>query len=178
LIEQAYLFVLNASSIKTTLNKRFKFNQHIVSAMSQATDSASFSCSNKPSESKDTKTTFVHAKLRALKQQLNQSGTESGSPHSQSLPVDESQAEPARMTRKRAAHLANLEDIALHKSIEESPKRIGDEISSPGESISQICLCQPDPKIPRPRNGKFNNKKEDLLLVTIASYALAFSLSS
>lgn len=23
-----------------------------------------------------------------------------------------------------------------------------------GESPSQICLCQPDPKVPRPRNGR------------------------
>lgn len=26
--------------------------------------------------------------------------------------------------------------------------------TAPRESVTQFCLCQPDPKIPRPRNGK------------------------
>jgi hypothetical protein len=55
-----------------------------------------------------------------------------------------------RLTRKRAASL-DL-DGAIHP-------RIGDlALNSASTPIAdptreQVCLCQPDPKIPRPRNG-------------------------
>lgn len=41
----------------------------------------------------------------------------------------------------------------------------GSAASSPGE---HVCLCQPEPKIPRPRNGK-----SDVLFVTDGSYQSA-----
>lgn len=61
-------------------------------------------------------------------------------------------AQITNFTRKRAASLnvdrANddprLEDLAL-KSSNGSPTSDSTEV--------QVCLCQPDPKIPRPRNG-------------------------
>lgn len=58
---------------------------------------------------------------------------------------------PMRLTRKRAASLntdaANvppIEDLGLDSA------RLGGPQSAARE---QVCLCQPDPKIPRPRNG-------------------------
>jgi HMG box factor, other len=50
------------------------------------------------------------------------------------------------LTRKRAASL-----MADESTIREtSPATTRDSIS---ETTNQFCLCQPDPKIPRPRNG-------------------------
>jgi hypothetical protein len=59
-----------------------------------------------------------------------------------------------RLTRKRAASLnpdtANdprIGDLALNSASTNGPPT-----SDP--TREQVCLCQPDPKIPRPRNGK------------------------
>lgn len=52
------------------------------------------------------------------------------------------------LTRKRAATLMADES----KIRETSPATTHDSIS---ETTNQFCLCQPDPKIPRPRNGTF-----------------------
>ncbi|KAF4636724.1 hypothetical protein G7Y89_g1349 [Cudoniella acicularis] len=59
----------------------------------------------------------------------------------------------ARMTRKRAASLdldsANhprIEDLALSSASTSIP-------STADATREQVCLCQPDPKIPRPRNA-------------------------
>lgn len=63
------------------------------------------------------------------------------------------QSIPARMTRKRTA------DIAYVVEEEEQPHKLGaasrpeDNPQPSIETIEKICLCQPDPKIPRPRNG-------------------------
>jgi len=57
-----------------------------------------------------------------------------------------SQPASGPLTRKRAATL--MADEA--KSRETSPATTHDSIS---EATNQFCLCQPDPKIPRPRNG-------------------------
>jgi HMG box factor, other len=58
------------------------------------------------------------------------------------------QAATGPLTRKRAATLMANES----KSRETSPATTHDSIS---EASNQFCLCQPDPKIPRPRNGTF-----------------------
>src|ERR1700722_1177600 len=57
---------------------------------------------------------------------------------------------PSRLTRKRAASLSidaanepRLEDLALASAGNLSTVSVGEK----------VCLCQPDPKIPRPRNG-------------------------
>ncbi|KAL2005726.1 hypothetical protein VTN00DRAFT_10219 [Thermoascus crustaceus] len=55
----------------------------------------------------------------------------------------------ASLTRKRVAPLL-MEDVALHcRFSSSSPSRL---IPSK-DSVVQFCLCQPDPKIPRPRNA-------------------------
>lgn len=56
---------------------------------------------------------------------------------------------PARLNRKRAASL----DIIEGNSPAISELSISSPKSDPANSASHVCLCQPDPKIPRPRNG-------------------------
>lgn len=60
---------------------------------------------------------------------------------------------PMRLTRKRAASLSTesandprIEDLGLNSAKFAGPQAAARE---------QVCLCQPDPKIPRPRNGIF-----------------------
>lgn len=56
-----------------------------------------------------------------------------------------------RLMKKRAASLdtnaandPSIASLSLHSASLESPRT---------HSSNQVCLCQPDPKIPRPRNG-------------------------
>ncbi|TVY90076.1 Repressor of filamentous growth, partial [Lachnellula willkommii] len=58
-----------------------------------------------------------------------------------------------RSTRKRAASLdlvgatrTKIGDLALNSASTPTP-------SAPNQTREQVCLCQPDPKIPRPRNA-------------------------
>ena len=75
---------------------------------------------------------------------------------------------PEPTTRTPSAHIEEERSFEDTNSARHSPdpRRRG-SIPSPvhkpalsaidiwqGESPSQICLCQPDPKVPRPRNGK------------------------
>ena len=56
----------------------------------------------------------------------------------------------ARLNRKRAT---SLEIIEGSNSPEISELSITSPKSDPASSESHVCVCQPDPKIPRPRNG-------------------------
>jgi hypothetical protein len=108
--------------------------------------------------------------IQALTQHPTQDQTATSSAE-----IQESQSEPvvneipqaldsssARMTsRKRAVTLAQLED--QEEGIKKSPSKHTREGSggsgssgSSGNSLTHICLCQPDPKIPRPRNGRLH----------------------
>ncbi len=65
-----------------------------------------------------------------------------------------------RLTRKRAASLnidnANeprISDPALSSGSTDGPPSSSSSTREPRE---QVCLCQPDPKIPRPRNGAWS----------------------
>lgn len=59
------------------------------------------------------------------------------------------------LTRKRVASLGT--GISNRDSTEANSPPLGSPKSaSSKESVAQFCLCQPDPKIPRPRNGKFD----------------------
>jgi hypothetical protein len=70
----------------------------------------------------------------------------------------------SRLTRKRAASLntetANLPprigDLALNSANSSGPL-------TPDLTREQVCLCQPDPKIPRPRNGAWPTSLISLL---------------
>ncbi|KAH7061550.1 hypothetical protein B0J12DRAFT_736665 [Macrophomina phaseolina] len=79
---------------------------------------------------------------------------------------------PFRLTRKRAASLADKAD-GRDEQPDGTPEEVGDEATdiaptntthsrmssggasagSAGSAASHVCLCQPDPKIPRPRNA-------------------------
>lgn len=65
-----------------------------------------------------------------------------------------------RSTKKR---LASLEEVANGDETDEAPSPTDDKpppsatsAGSPDFS-NHVCLCLPEPKIPRPRNGKCNN---------------------
>ncbi|OJD35942.1 hmg box protein [Diplodia corticola] len=68
---------------------------------------------------------------------------------------------PFRLTRKRAASLADKGDREEDDVVEDiTPTTTHSRMSSGGASVgsvaspaNHVCLCQPDPKIPRPRNA-------------------------
>lgn len=60
---------------------------------------------------------------------------------------------PARMTRKRTADLAYIVEEQDQTCKAEAFSKPEDHPQPSIETIDKICLCQPDPKIPRPRNG-------------------------
>ncbi|KAF9633821.1 hypothetical protein BFW01_g4715 [Lasiodiplodia theobromae] len=68
---------------------------------------------------------------------------------------------PFRLTRKRAASLADKGDREEADVVDEiTPTTTHSRMSSGGASVgsagspaTHVCLCQPDPKIPRPRNA-------------------------
>lgn len=112
---------------------------------------------------------------RLFVQALTQHPTQDQTATSSSTGIQESRSEPAvneppqaldsssaRMTsRKRAVTLAQLED--QEEGNKKSPSKHTREGSggsgnsgSSGNSLTHICLCQPDPKIPRPRNGRLH----------------------
>lgn len=79
-------------------------------------------------------------------------------------PTSASSLQISTMNRETVAH---NESVSLNFSSKEGISRMTDSISPQDRSISsspsklepslesatQFCLCQPDPKIPRPRNG-------------------------
>jgi len=63
-------------------------------------------------------------------------------------PLTPEESPPSRPTRKRGADIVEEEDkeIDIHEAAHTR--------ASSGDSTAHVCICQPDPKIPRPRNGK------------------------
>lgn len=62
----------------------------------------------------------------------------------------------AASTRQNTQVLTTVESTATgagDRSTSRSPSRL----EAPKEAATQFCLCQPDPKIPRPRNGKYHD---------------------
>lgn len=71
-------------------------------------------------------------------------------------PPSPAQLSPGRiLTRKRAQSLVDELDVDSRSSGDESfvDSRNGQTAPS-GNLPDHVCLCQPEPKIPRPRNGK------------------------
>ena len=66
-----------------------------------------------------------------------------------------------RLTRKPTPSPDSIEEIPRsdHSLSSISPSST---LARSSQSASQVCLCQPDPKIPRPRNGKCPLRSEKL----------------
>lgn len=86
---------------------------------------------------------------------ISPSSSRKGSLRSSNNTEKESAPSPplTRLMKKRAASLdtdaannPSIANLSLHSASFESPRT---------DSNNQVCLCQPDPKIPRPRNGTY-----------------------
>ena len=75
-------------------------------------------------------------------------------------PLTPEESPPFRTTRKRNASTAELED----KELEGANTTPAHSRASSGDSTAHVCICQPDPKIPRPRNGMYFLTPHDSLL--------------
>ena len=64
-------------------------------------------------------------------------------------PLTPEESPPFHNTRKRSAGAVGQDGAASHSS-NTSPAHTR---ANSGESAAHPCICQPDPKIPRPRNG-------------------------
>lgn len=74
---------------------------------------------------------------------------ETTSPSTDSM---EDEEEPPKRVRSSSPTLISRENSRMPSDSKESPA------SLQGESpTSEICLCQPDPKVPRPRNGMLSS---------------------
>lgn len=100
-----------------------------------AAHSANTNISRRPSSNVST---------RSLRRASSPSGGKS------KTPLTPEESPPFRSARKRNASIVEEEDKELESS-ETSPVHTR---ASSGDSAAQVCICQPDPKIPRPRNGK------------------------
>lgn len=64
----------------------------------------------------------------------------------------EDEEEPPKRARSSSPTLISRENSQMPSDSKESPA------SLQGESpTSEVCLCQPDPKVPRPRNGMLSS---------------------
>lgn len=77
-------------------------------------------------------------------------------------PLTPEESPPFQNTRKRSAGTAEQEDRHL-SSADTSPAHTRANI---GEAAVHVCICQPDPKIPRPRNGKYFESSCSISLLT------------
>lgn len=71
--------------------------------------------------------------------------------HGSKTPLTPEESPPFRPTRKRSAGLVEREDRAIDHPDDIPPAHTR---NSSGDSSLRVCICQPDPKIPRPRNGE------------------------
>lgn len=66
--------------------------------------------------------------------------------------LEDYEESPKILRANESAHISNgVQDTASQNL---PPIRKPSTVSWSGELPSQVCLCQPDPKVPRPRNGK------------------------
>lgn len=64
----------------------------------------------------------------------------------------EDEEEPPKRARSSSPTLISRENSQMPSDSKESPASLQEE--SP---TSEVCLCQPDPKVPRPRNGMLSS---------------------
>ncbi|KAK5131483.1 hypothetical protein LTR08_000877 [Meristemomyces frigidus] len=70
-------------------------------------------------------------------------------PRESKTPLTPEESPPFRTTRKRDASAAAVED----KELDGASTTPAHSRASSGDSTAHVCICQPDPKIPRPRNA-------------------------
>ena len=87
-------------------------------------------------------------KSPALSEKCSSPAAERVSPSVESL---EDYEDPPRARTRSSSQASNAENLQLRRRLPSISK--ASPMSWQGESPSQICLCQPDPKVPRPRNG-------------------------
>lgn len=87
--------------------------------------------------------------------------TSTSSPTAQRTKKDEPQVSPAmsspRATRKRPSPLIEIDGVDdLVSPTDDKPPPSASSVTAGGspDFSGHVCLCQPEPKIPRPRNGK------------------------
>jgi len=106
------------------------------------------------SRSQDTVTEHISSTTPARRPSSNtstRSQRRSSSPSRGSkTPLTPEESPPFKSTRKRTAGIVEIEDKELD-SFTTTPAH---SRGSSGDSTAHVCICQPDPKIPRPRNGK------------------------
>lgn len=84
----------------------------------------------------------------ALSEKSSSPAAERVSPSAESL---EDYEDPPKARTRSSSQASNGENHQLQRRLPSISK--ASAMSWQGESPSQICLCQPDPKVPRPRNG-------------------------
>lgn len=67
---------------------------------------------------------------------------------SSKTPLTPEESPPFRTTRKRNTGIVEQEDLNLERAEAGSTHS-----RTNSDEIVHVCICQPDPKIPRPRNG-------------------------
>lgn len=85
-------------------------------------------------------------------------------------PLTPEESSPFCTTRKRNAGIVDEEDEEL-ESANSTPAHTPD---NSGDLAIHVCICQPEPKIPRPRNGTFASS----LTATYEMFANPFSFHS
>jgi hypothetical protein len=90
-------------------------------------------------------------------------------------PLTPEESPPSRPTRKRSVNVVEEED----REIDSHEVTSIHTRASSGDSTAHVCICQPDPKIPRPRNGKsLHPARSSNLLTSISIHPLPSALSS
>jgi HMG box factor, other len=64
-------------------------------------------------------------------------------------PLTPEESPPSSVSKKRAADAIDVED----QESKSATTTLTHSRGSSGDSALHVCICQPDPKIPRPRNG-------------------------
>ena len=88
---------------------------------------------------------------------------------SSKAPLTPEESPPSRPTKKRSVNVVEEED----REIDSHEVTLIHSRASSGYSTAQVCICQPEPKIPRPRNGKSSRRTcKSSLLTSISIHPL------
>lgn len=115
-------------------------SEHTVSTRSQSQGSLSAH----PADTNSGRRGSSNVSTRSLRSAPSPSG-------SSKTPLTPEESPPSRSARKRNAGIVEEEDKEID-SHEVTP--VHTRASSGDSTTAHVCICQPEPKIPRPRNGK------------------------